>query len=69
MEELLEDISFQERENRVGCSGTSPEWFKLRVGWVPSSVGGGKTLEKQETDERWLSYEKKTRIKKISVTL
>ena len=53
MEELLEDISFQEGENGVCCSGTSPELFKLQVAGEPFVGEGDKMLEKEQTDEGW----------------
>ena len=47
MEELLEDISFQERENGVCCSGTSPELLKLQVGWGTFRGGGGQDVRER----------------------
>ena len=53
MEELLEDISFQEGENGVCCSGTSPELLKLQVGWGTFRGGGRQDVREQQTDEGW----------------
>jgi len=53
VEELLEDINFQEGENGVCCSGTSPELLKQRVGWGAVSGGGGQDMRDYQTDEGW----------------
>ena len=53
VEELLEDINFQEGENGVCCSSTRPELLKQRVGWGTVSGGGGQDMRDYQTDEGW----------------
>ena len=52
VEELLEDISFQEEENGVCCYGTSPEMLKLRVSWGAISGRAGRFSGEEGQDNR-----------------
>ena len=53
MEELLEDINFQEGENGVCRCRTSLKLLKQRVGWGTVSGGGGQDIRDYQTDEGW----------------